>query len=155
MRTLSRYRACIDRWYELVVAKSAPPDVLPLPFLASVVGKCNDGMLGLALTPDRWEALLRVGVKSRSPWALGIGLVLDSVKRAIGLYWPPKTTFKAIEVLAFTLFPASASAGQPRDDAIACKKNSTSPAASSESEYRILKYHKPDGESSIQTSYPS
>jgi hypothetical protein len=30
-----------------VVAKSAP-DVLPLSFLASVNGKCNDGMLGNA-----------------------------------------------------------------------------------------------------------
>ena len=30
-----------------MVAKSAL-DVLPLPFLASIVGKCNDGMLGNA-----------------------------------------------------------------------------------------------------------
>lgn len=62
----------------------------------------------LALTPDRWGSATE-GWREKSI-ALGIGLVLDSVKRAIGLYWPPKITFKAIEVLAFTLFPASASA---------------------------------------------
>lgn len=61
----------------------------------SVVGKRDDGMLGnasigvdpglLGSATESWREKLIV---------LGVGLVLESVKCAIGLYWLPKITPK-------------------------------------------------------------
>jgi hypothetical protein len=61
-----------------------------LPFLASLGGRCDDGTLGNALTPDRWEALVEVGVQSLI--AVGVGLDLEPVKREIDLREPPEIT---------------------------------------------------------------
>jgi hypothetical protein len=62
-------------------------------FLASVVGKRDDGMLGNVLTPDRWGSATEGWRKKLI--ALDIGLVLEFVKRAISLHWPAKITCRS------------------------------------------------------------
>jgi hypothetical protein len=64
-----------------------PRHYVCLPFLASLVGRCDDGTLGNALTPDRWEALAKAGVQNLI--AVGVRLHLERIKREIGLREPP------------------------------------------------------------------